>query len=376
LTSKNQDSEIVVIVVDNFRVGGIQRIALDEAYALVALGVKVMLVALEQAKDADDIRQIDGNYFSETKLQILHLPYSNFKKITTIKEILKTTSTKTVISHSVKAIALFRFASLISLRSISIIGYIHQLITLSDRKQAFKRLLFLNLASVVHASSQQFISEISKLRESDKLVRIMFRRKIELDRMGVYLPRLLGIAEYETIELEHTKPALIFLSRLVGWKGFAKYIEIAEALGPKYTYIVFSSRLYLNDESIARQCEKIGAIIVCNKSVAHLNIPGPFIHLYPTYYGQQVKFPQSIGMNVLECAALGIPSIISRDNFSTWPDLEQATLVQTTDWSIRDVTDKITHLFDEGSIIEVNELNHIRKAVSIEGHIYRLRARL
>jgi hypothetical protein len=45
------------------------------------------------------------------------------------------------------------------------------------------------------------------------------------------------------------------------------------------------------------------------------------IHLYPTNYGSKTRYPQSIGLNVIEFAALGIPSLVSKEVVTTYPEL-------------------------------------------------------
>ena len=79
----------------------------------------------------------------------------------------------------------------------------------------------------------------------------------------------------------------------------------------------------------------------------------------------------SIGINVLECIALGIPSIISYDNFDGWPELRTTVLCVTTDWQRSDLTSKIDRL----SAMKISTLRaeseRLISVVSIENHCLR-----
>ena len=56
------------------------------------------------------------------------------------------------------------------------------------------------------------------------------------------------------------------------------------------------------------------------------------IHIYPTAYGDSDKFPQSIGMNLLEFIALGVPGMISNEGFESWPQIKGNSIVQVCNW--------------------------------------------
>jgi hypothetical protein len=44
------------------------------------------------------------------------------------------------------------------------------------------------------------------------------------------------------------------------------------------------------------------------------------VHLYPANYGTSAKFIESISINCLEMASVGIPSFITRGGLLTWPE--------------------------------------------------------
>lgn len=78
-------------------------------------------------------------------------------------------------------------------------------------------------------------------------------------------------------------------------------------------------------------------------------------------------------MNVLECLALGIPSLVSREDFWSWPELAKSSLVKTTDWNLEDVEEKISHL-RQNAIVDLSlEIEAVRNIVSINDHVSRLK---
>lgn len=52
------------------------------------------------------------------------------------------------------------------------------------------------------------------------------------------------------------------------------------------------------------------------------------VYIYPTAYGDSVKYRQSIGMNVLEFIAPGMQGIISNEGFESWPEIKGNPIVQ------------------------------------------------
>ena len=56
------------------------------------------------------------------------------------------------------------------------------------------------------------------------------------------------------------------------------------------------------------------------------------VHLYPANYGPDAKFVESVSLNCLELACLGVPTILTKNGLGTWPDLANASIFYQTDW--------------------------------------------
>jgi len=160
--------------------------------------------------------------------------------------------------------------------------------------------------------------------------------------MGVYLPRLKYSDPKNYLRFKEYSPSLIYLSRLTEWKGFNKYLEVCNSsLGLKMNCIIFATQINLIDTAKLFNSDLRSVQVLYETGVAEFRVPYGSVHIYPTDYGQLIDNPQSIGMNVLEMIAQGVPSIISTENFESWPELQQSILVRAVDWQ------DSTKLFEE-----------------------------
>jgi hypothetical protein len=71
---------------------------------------------------------------------------------------------------------------------------------------------------------------------------------------------------------------------------------------------------------------------VIGKSISEIEFREGDLHLYPASYGDNT-FVEGISINVLEMACLGIPSIVTKNGCTTWPELQNLGLVYEVDWS-------------------------------------------
>ena len=110
-----------------------------------------------------------------------------------------------------------------------------------------------------------------------------------------------------------------------------------------------------------------------SKSPASFKYPSKSLHIYPTNYGDSVKYPQSIGMNVLEFLALGVPSLISIEGFQSWPELEKSVLIETCNWfNPLEVDKKANKLLNVDEASARDESLKLRESISIERHVTNL----
>ena len=361
-----------LLVLDNLRVGGVQRLALDEAYALSIRGYEVEVLLLEKEHKLDDMREIDADFFDEYNILVSNVTGSNWQKIRKISSVLKQSNATKVISHSAKGIALLRVCSFLIFRPIEILGYIHQLITLSNYIQRLKRIVFFSLASELRASSKQFILELEKYTQEKKCLKLILRKKIHFDRMGVFVERIVSQDSKVTKQGRSERTSIIFMSRVAIWKGFGKYLSIARDLRGNFDYLTITSRFHNDVFEVEQACSEIGVQLMYGTNVARVNRGNRSIHLYPADYGNKVNFPQNIGLNVLESMALGIPSLISHEELWSWPELENSKLIWMTDWSVPDVQAKIDEIVKMPNSVFLEEAQVLERIFSIEEHIERI----
>jgi hypothetical protein len=363
----------IYIVVDDLRVGGVQRLALDEAYALVDQKRRVTIISLNDQRVGDSILKIDGTDRGKLRnlgINVIYLPGKKyFSKIKEIVNVIKKNEINSVVCHSVTAIVMFRAASFIALRRLTLNLWIHQLITLSAPVQRTKRLLYSILASRIFFSSHQFKLEWES-QMLDKIIRLLLFKsdsKRIVSRLGVYVPRVLN--EGMKINCSASNSHLIFASRLSAWKGVNTFLSISKSTADSHSVL-----MSVNLESISKlhqfgKNSQTEHLIDCKPPSFVSNVSKP-VHIYPTDYGPNSSNPQAIGLNVIEFACIGIPSLVSREGFTTYPELYDAGLVLAVDWNNQfDVQLSLDHLKSLTQKERQKKAALVRKFCSIDEHV-------
>jgi hypothetical protein len=324
-----------VIVAENLRIGGVQRLLIDESYQFLAWDSNPQIVSLAPKMPGDHLPDLDEEFKPSKKLNITYLSANKARQISYFYKLMrKKESSRVFITHSTTGAALLRISAILALKKILIILQIHQLITLSDNKQQFKRILYSMCANYVLFSSNQFLLEWKLLINKKKYSRLIYRKRLKFDRMGVYLPRL-SSSDFEKKQLCKTDvPHLIFLSRVTSWKGFEKFksLTIQYSSSEIHTLAMTASN-YRKDIFNPDEFNTDQSHVIFNSSVTSLQLNLGSVHLYPSDYGPNIMHPQSIGMNVLEMISQGIPSLISKEGFESWPELQDSELVKVVDWN-------------------------------------------
>ena len=150
---------IIVIIVDNLDIGGIQRFALDECYALKAVKEDYCLLVLTNKKP-NSMLVVDQEYLDNETLNIHYLDYKITTRVVKFIKFLKVNRPRIIISHSVTATLLARIASLLLLRNLKIYLWIHQAITLSSSLQAFKRVAYSNFVREDMVNTKKISNEL------------------------------------------------------------------------------------------------------------------------------------------------------------------------------------------------------------------------
>jgi len=364
-----QKPKSVLIVVDNLRVGGIQRLAIDECYALNKRGIKHLLVSLTAFEENNSIVKVDEEFAEISQLNLKYLGKGKLRQLNELTKFVKQ-DFNLIVTHSATAALLLRFAVTLNMKKMNIILYIHQLISLSSNKQALKRFFYFTFANKLFVSSNQFKLEIETYLK-DNWWGALFRKKIYFDRMGIYLDRVDN--RLKEIVCQEAIPHLIFSSRMTEWKGFQVFLNLASKFNSINHKIVFEISKAKNRQTEIQDLDKDDNHAFYSKSPVSFKYPSKSLHIYPTNYGDSIKYPQSIGMNVLEFLALGVPSLISKEGFESWPELEKSVLIETCNWlNSIEVDDKLNKLLNVDETSARDESLKLRESISIERHVTNL----
>ena len=364
-----------VIVAENLRIGGVQRLLIDETYQFLEWNSNPRIISLSPNLPEDHLPDLDRDYSQSKKLKISHLNGSKVAQIRFLYRLMREEDAPRIfITHSTTGAALIKICAFMSFKKVLIILQIHQLISLSDKKQQLKRFLYSMCANHVLFSSRQFLLEWELLISKKKFLKLIYRKSLKFDRMGVYLPRLAS-SDFAKIQLcESSVPHLIFLSRVTSWKGFEKFKSITNQFASSNMHtLAMTASNYRRDILNPDEFNTENSHVVFNSSVTSLQLNLGSVHLYPSDYGPNIKYPQSIGMNVLEMISQGIPSLISKEGFESWPELQESLLVKVVDWKNSDEVLRLVEASTRLSMqVRKSEFDKLSEVISIENHCRRL----
>lgn len=336
-----------LIFVDNLRIGGFQRLALDEAYELSDQGFDCTIITLEdpcaQPNKMRYLSKIESGMLESKKIQVNILPGERPKLYKQVRRLLKTTNEPLlIISHSLRSTLILRLVKITApLLQIQINTKIHQIPSLIDRKQRLKRFIYAQFSDELFCFSEAV--KISWYEQFGKgFTRFMrISKRIILLRNGIYVPRLPKV--FIRPEGDTSKPRLIFLGRLTFWKGLEVFERLARE--PQLTNFDFLFVVPSDDDiSLKAISEVLGdrMEIITGKSVGDLEFYPGDVHLYPTQYGNTSIVTESISLNCLEMAGIGIPSIVTSGGQLTWNEIEFSEIFFEVDWgNLEDVVSQI-----------------------------------
>ena len=179
---------------DSLDICGKQRIALDQAYYIHSIGLNVKIIMLNQATKFNlAMLEMDLTFSKVPTLEIIPIAGLRFQQfLKLVSFFAKAKRDFVIISHSTKACVLSRAASLVFSKTI-VIHTMNQSLALSSRKQALSIAFYALFSHYLLAGCQPFIEEWKLYVKSTKLKTIFFsRKKIELNRNGLFIPRLLS----------------------------------------------------------------------------------------------------------------------------------------------------------------------------------------
>ena len=365
----------IVIVVQNLKIGGFQRIALDQCYAFAARKISVELIALERIEgdDRNNFIYLEKDLIHKFKIRI---KYSTGNRLMQYKYFYRMMRTSVepieFLSHSLRASVLIRLAGLLQKKNYYINSTIHQIPSLSDSLQIKKRFFYALFSHRLFIFSAQAKQDWEARISKSLLLRILFLRKpIKLLRNGVFLDRLPPLL-IPTLEVCRPEVRLVFIGRPTSWKGVSTILRLAEFDVMDKAQLIFYFP-YQNESVFKGTPRKIveRVNIEVGKSIRDYNPKLGDIHLYPANYGIESSYIESISINCLEMSAIGVPSLVTKGGLSTWPEFANSPLIYEVDWSnLEEIARKIIDI--HRSSIAYGEILRLRSLIDINQHIEQL----
>ena len=365
----------IIIVVQNLKIGGFQRIALDEAYGFSAKKIDTTLVLLEdtESDSFNSFVKSESDLISKYNLVIKSASGSRFNQFLFFRSMLRSLGGATqVISHSLRATVIIWFAKFVSRNDIRVHTVIHQLPSLSAPVQRFKRFIYSLFSDKLYTFSIAAKNDWDNKIQSNLLLKSVFQKKpIILLRNGVFLERL-PVKSYGHLADGTLNIRLIFLGRPTKWKGVDTVLELLKTKRLISATAIFYFP-YENSQLMSNIPTQIQDRITVyfGKTIRDYSPRIGDVHVYPVNYGNRGEFIESISINCLEMMALGIPSCVTKGGLDTWPELSKNSMITEVIWSNLDQTaEKIfeTHM----RVHENSDFISARRIVSIDGHIDQL----
>ena len=365
-------SRTVFIFVDNLNMGGYQRLALDQAYCFASLGHRVSLISLSEIPSADKPSFIgpEASLIRKSGLIMKSYSGSRCRQFRNIRKFLKQEIQDPLfISHSLRATVLLALIRITLPAKFQIHTTIHQIPGLSHLAQRKKRFFYAQFSNFLHGYSNAVVVDW-QAREKDEslLFKVGVSKKIDLLRNGVFIPR---IPKQNSKVLENEKPRLIYIGRSTHWKGILEFMNIVKDVHlVNFDVLIlmpeFDKGLLVGlEESVLERLH-----ILEGKTVADVvRVPGD-VHIYPTLYGSNIDLIEGISLNCMEMACMGIPSVISQNGSSTWPENILKGIITETDWLNLELT--VARILDASSIgmaLLESKITDIRNLFSITNQI-------
>ena len=324
--------ERAYVIVDNLKIGGYQRLSLDQAYALADLEFAVSIVALSP-KDLWDAAKIEYSELKQKNIELVESASGRFELLRFLHRFIpKNSSNVLIISHSLRATFALRLIKILFNRKFTINTTLHQLPRLSHFSQRVKRFIYSQFTDNLFCFSRAAeLDWYSQFGETLKAPLHRFSKRIKVMRNGIYLDRL--PINHQTSQ-PTSAPRIIFLGRLSFWKGLntIKMMANSEELRD-FDFVLMVPAITPDDLHALNNLLGPRLCLIEGKSVASLASQKGDVHIYPANYGSEVKFIESISLNCLEMCAMGIPSVVTFGGLVTWPELSQFQLVHEVDWS-------------------------------------------
>jgi glycosyltransferase involved in cell wall biosynthesis len=365
-----------LIAIDNLRIGGFQRLALDQAYSLSDEGYSVTLISFTDFNEVGikSFVSLERQIIEAKKIDILVLSGTRIKQLHGLRALLIKHHPEDfiVVSHSLRASVMLYFLFFRSKNSF--VTCIHQLPSLSAPVQRYKRFIYTQFSPLLTGYSEAVIQDWNYHRNQlPRIMRFFIRNKIHLLRNGVYLGRLPEMFSELGDSEKVFKPRLVFLGRTISWKGLDRFLNLVT--DPKlsdFDVLLMVPELDMTTHEILQS--KLGKRLelVAGKTIADFVPHKGDVHIYPTSYGQGVIYNESISLNCLEMACIGVPSVVTENGLATWPEQDIRKLFYDVNWGAEiECVDRII----SASKLELSsdEIKRVRSLISIQNQTRKLK---
>lgn len=367
---------MIKIIVDNLDIGGVQRLALDEFYYFTEKGEDVEIISMSQLRESS-ILKLDRDFSLFNKVKTRVIDTNRLVGIGLFWKLFRSSNTNLLITHSLSSCFQLRIALFLSRKKIPLLAYVHQSIGLSTDWQKRKRLMYSLLCTEIVFGSHNFAHDWAEQVEKNWFSKRILKKRYTICPIGIYIPRITELSRNNLENCDKGTPHFIFASRITGWKGFSKFAEICNATTHSACHVVVMTASNSRLQEISKiNRDPADLHLIYDSQPAAISNYRNSIHFYPTNYGNKVSRPLTVGLNVFEFLALGIPSLISVGGLESYPALEGNMLLQQVDW-MND--NEVAHAISLSSMMTSSQIETARllavKAVSIESHAEFLRGK-
>lgn len=318
--------------------GGIQRLALDQAYELNRRRESCQILVLGVMPDSltSSFEKSEKELIESLGVQIIYLPGSRIRQYINLRKLLIEENYNYVFGHSLRGTVLTWLIRLVIKSNLTIITTIHQLPSMSDKIQRIRRIFYSQFSDKLYIYSAVAKKDWNLQRNQNPFIwLISSRKKIELCRNGVFLPRL-SLKEINFESQSKIIKRFVFIGRLTAWKGLKTFLDIAQLPQFKNIEILLVTPTEPREFLINLEKNLIDRISCeVGKSLSQINFYSGDLHIYPANPNATHSefFVEGVSINVLEMACLGVPSLITKGGADTWPELVDFGIISEVDWS-------------------------------------------
>ena len=359
-----------LLIVNDFGIGGIQRLALDQSYYLSSKGINSTILILGQMPGKESPSFFNSEQPLIKKLGVNFMSF-NGSRISQLKELIKlfkNNDFSLVICNNSRSTVLSFAARILSRKKLVIVSIIHQLLSMSSPLQRTKRIIYSQFSDILFAYSVAVEKDWNFRRKHNSFIWIVSCfRKISVCRNGVFLPRINSI-KVDTITSENKRRRLIFASRVTAWKGL-EHIKKVLTL-PRFANTELLLITPFPAESFINEASEVSQNLVTNivgKSITEIEFNSIDLHLYPTSYGRKTKFIEGISLNVLEMSCIGVKSFVTKYGTETWPELADMGVVQEVDWD--ELSDTDAELILSSTALGIEKIEKSQALIDIANNI-------